>query len=81
VNDFRLAQIHYEMASEVDPTFANVYFNLALVQSLNHELAAAIASLTKYQGLVPAVEARHADELLRSLRQTLAAKKDSRIGS
>jgi len=40
VNDFRLAQIHYEMAAEVDPTFANVYFNLALVQSINNELSA-----------------------------------------
>src|SRR5262245_48005182 len=33
VNDFRLAQVHYEMAAEVDPAFANVHFNLALVQS------------------------------------------------
>ena len=81
VNDFRLAQIHYEMAAEVDPTFANVYFNLGLVQSLNHELAAAIQTLTKYQQLVPAAEGRHADELLRNLRQSLAEKKDSRLGS
>jgi tetratricopeptide (TPR) repeat protein len=81
VNDFRLAQIHYEMAAEVDPTFANVYFNLALAQSINNELAAAISTLTKYQQLVPANEARHAEELLRNLRQSLAAKKDSRIGS
>ena len=81
VNDFRLAQVHYEMAAEVDPAFANVYFNLALVQSINQELVAAIATLTKYQQLVPAEEARHADELLRNLRQTLAAKKDSRVGS
>jgi len=80
VNDFRLAQIHYEMAVEIDPTFANVYFNLALVQSLNSELTAAIATLAKYQQLAPADEARHADELLRSLRQSLAAKKDSRLG-
>src|SRR5687767_12192897 len=36
VNDFRLAQIHYEMAIEIDPEFANVYFNLGLVHSLNH---------------------------------------------
>src|SRR6266540_1578212 len=49
VNDCRLAQIHYEMAVEVDPEFANVYFNLALVQSINHELAAAIATLVRYQ--------------------------------
>jgi tetratricopeptide (TPR) repeat protein len=81
VNDFRLAQIHYEMAIEVDPTFANVYFNLALVHSINHELAAAIATLTRYQQMVPAEEASHADELLRNLRQSLAAKKDSRLGS
>ncbi|HEY0946071.1 MAG TPA: tetratricopeptide repeat protein [Opitutaceae bacterium] len=81
VNDFRLAQIHYEMAVEVDPDFANVYFNLALVQSINNDLAAAIATLTKYQQRVTPEEARNADELLRNLKQTLAAKKDSRLGS
>lgn len=77
VNDFRLAQVHYEMAAEVDPTFANVYFNLALVQSLNHDLAGAIATLTRYQELAPPEEARQADELLRNLRQTLAAQAPS----
>jgi hypothetical protein len=58
-----------------------VYFNLALVQSINNELAAAIGTLTKYQQLVPAEEARNADELLRNLRQSLAARNDSRHGS
>jgi len=81
VNDFRLAQIHYEIAAEVDPSFANVYFNLGLVQSINHELAVAITTLTKYQQLVTAEEARNADELLRNLRQSLAAANDSRLGS
>jgi len=81
VNDFRLAQIHYEMAAEVDPTFANVYFNLALVQSINHEFAAAIKTLTKYQQLVPEDEALHADDLLRDLRQSLAATNDSQVRS
>ena len=80
VNDFRLAQVHYEMAAEVDPSFANVFFNLGLVQSINHELADAIAALTKYQQLVSPEEGRNADELLRNLRQTLAAR-DSRHGS
>src|SRR6266581_8744647 len=51
-NDFRLAQVHYEMAGEVDPSFANVYFNLALVQALNNDLAAAVNALGKYQELV-----------------------------
>ena len=73
VNDFRLAQIHYEIAAEVDPSFANAYFNLALVQSLNHELAGAIDTLLKYQQLVTREEARNADDLLRVLRKSLAA--------
>ena len=80
VNDFRLAQIHYEMAGEVDPSFANVYFNLALVQSINNELAAAIDALTKYQQLVSADESRNADELMLNLKRLLAAK-NSGLGS
>jgi tetratricopeptide (TPR) repeat protein len=80
VNDFRLAQIHYEMAAEVDGSFANVHFNLALVQSINNELAAAINTLTRYQELVSPDEARNADELLQSLRKSLAAAKNSRLG-
>lgn len=74
VNDFRLAQVHFELAAEMDPNFANVFFNLALALSLNHDLAAAIGALTKYQQLVPPDEATHADELLGILRQSLAAK-------
>ena len=81
LNDFRLAQTHYELAVEVEPTFANVYFNLALVQSLNNAPAAAIATLTKYQQMVSAEDAQHADELLRTLRQAVASKTDSRLGS
>jgi tetratricopeptide (TPR) repeat protein len=80
VNDFRLAQLHYELAAEVEPTFANTYFNLALVLALNADLSAAIASLVKYQHLAPKADARHADELLGTLRQTLAAKNDSQSG-
>src|SRR5205809_3220262 len=73
VNDFRLAQIHYEMAGDVDPSFANVYFNLALVQAINNDFAAAVSALSKYQELVSEDEARNADELLRSLKKSLAA--------
>src|SRR5207249_5168508 len=81
VNDFRLAQIHYEMAREVDPSFANVYFNLALVQAIKNDLRAAISALIKYQELVSSDDARHADELLLNLRKSLAAAKNSRVGS
>src|SRR5947207_2739385 len=61
VNDFRLAQIHYEMAKEVDPSFANVYFNLALVQAINNDLGAAVSALTRYQELVSKDEAGNAE--------------------
>jgi tetratricopeptide (TPR) repeat protein len=81
LNDFRLAQIHYEMAGQVDPSFANAYFNLALVQSIHRDFAAAISALTKYQALVSADEARNADELLRTIKESLAAARNSRLQS
>jgi tetratricopeptide (TPR) repeat protein len=78
VNDLRLAQVHYEMAAEVEPSFPNVYFNLALVQAINNDLAAAITALGKYQQLVPAHEGRNADELLHNLKKSLAASNSCR---
>ncbi|HZR16100.1 MAG TPA: tetratricopeptide repeat protein [Verrucomicrobiae bacterium] len=80
VNDLRLAQVHYELATEVDPAFPNVYFNLALVLSMKNEFAAAISALTKYQEIVPIEEARNADELLDNLKRSLAAAKNFQTG-
>ena len=74
LNDFRLAQIHYEMAGEVEPSFANIYFNLALVQTINNDASGAIAALHKYQSLVSRDEAQTAEETLRDLRKSLEAK-------
>jgi tetratricopeptide (TPR) repeat protein len=79
VNDFRLAQLHYEIAAEIDPLFPNVYFNLALVLSITSEFGPAIGALTKYQQMVPAEEGRHADELLENLRKSLAASNNSSV--
>jgi tetratricopeptide (TPR) repeat protein len=79
LNDFRLAQVHYEMAGEVDPAFANVYFNLALVRAITNDLGAAIDALAKYQSLVSEDEARNAEELMRNLKKSVAAAKDSRL--
>lgn len=79
-NDFRLAQLHYELASEVDPSFPNVYFNLALVRAINNDLAAAVESLSKYQQLVSSEEGRNAEELLNNLKRALAARKNSQVG-
>jgi tetratricopeptide (TPR) repeat protein len=72
-NDLRLAQVHYEFAGEVDPAFASVFFNLALVQAINHNLTASISALTRYKELVSDDEGRNADELLRNLKRSLSA--------
>jgi tetratricopeptide (TPR) repeat protein len=72
-NDLRLAQLHYEIAGEIDPAFGSVFFNLALVQAINHNLAASIGALTKYKELVSPEEGRAADELLENLKRSLAA--------
>jgi tetratricopeptide (TPR) repeat protein len=81
LNDFRLAQIHYELAVEVDSSFANAYFNLALIQAINDDFAAALGALARYQQLVSEEEGRIAGELLHNLRQSLGGSKSSRIGS
>jgi tetratricopeptide (TPR) repeat protein len=81
VNDLRLAQVHYEMATELDASFPNVYFNLALVLSINNEFGAAMNALTRYQRMVPPDEGRKADELLANLKKSLAASKSSRAGA
>jgi Flp pilus assembly protein TadD len=65
VNDLRLARVHYEIAGEIDPAFANVFCNLALIQAINHDLAAAMTTLRRYRDLVSEEEARNADVLLR----------------
>jgi tetratricopeptide (TPR) repeat protein len=79
-NDCRLAQLHYELAVAVDPSFPSAYFNLALVQAINEELGAAVSSLTRYQELVGKEEGHNAEELLDNLKKSLAAlAKNSRL--
>ena len=80
-NDFRLAQLHFELATQLDANFANAYFNLALVQAINADNAAAVQTLVKYKRLVSADEGRIAEELLDNLQKSLAAAKKSRLGS
>lgn len=79
-NDFRLAQLHYELAAEIDPEFANIYYNLALVQSLNHDLRGAIDTLLRYQQLAAPEDARQAEQLLDGLRRSLAIKQGTSLG-
>jgi tetratricopeptide (TPR) repeat protein len=78
VNDFRLAQLHYQMTTQVEPDFANAYFNLALVQAINNDLAASAKSLAMYQSLVPEEESRVARQLLDDLKKSFG--KNSGVG-
>jgi tetratricopeptide (TPR) repeat protein len=81
INDFRLAQVHYEMAREIDPAFPNVYFNLALVQGINNDFDGALKALRQYQELVPDAEGRMAGELLQKLKNSMLAARNTRLGS
>jgi tetratricopeptide (TPR) repeat protein len=80
-NDFHLAQTHYEMAGEVEPSFANAFFNLALIQAVNNDFDGAVNALSKYQSLVPKEEGQAAAELLQNLKQSLVAARDARLGT
>ncbi len=73
VNDLRLARVHYEIAGELEPSFANVYFNLALVQALSNDLPASVAALARYKALASEDDGRNADELLQNLTRSLSA--------
>ena len=80
-NDFRLAQLHFQMAAELDPSFANARFNLALVLAINGDAEAAASALEHYKALVDAADARAAEELLENLRRFVVAAKDIRLGA
>ena len=68
----RLARLHYELAAEIEPSFANVQFNLGLALAMSGDLELAVAALNKYRELAPQGEAGKADELLASLERALA---------
>lgn len=65
--DLRLAQMHFQLAAEVEPSFPNLYFNLGLVHALSQDFPAAIVALRRYKDLAGAEEGEKADELLGTL--------------
>src|SRR5712692_7039450 len=75
VGDLPLAKVHYELASELAPSFPNVYFNLGLVHAVNGDFAAAIESFSKYKELTPEEEGKKAEELLTTLQRSLSTKR------
>jgi tetratricopeptide (TPR) repeat protein len=71
-DNLRLARMHYELASEINPAFPNLYFNLGLVLALLEKTKAAIDAFLKYQQLASSAESKNVDDFIRELRRSLA---------
>lgn len=69
--NLRLARMHYELAAEIEPEHAGVYFNLGLTHALNNDFSAALVAFRKYKSLAPHDDATKADELVEKLEQLL----------
>jgi len=68
--NLRLAQLHYELAGEVEPSFPNLYFNLGLVHALNEDYNSAVIALDRYKELAPAREGVKAEDLLTNIKRS-----------
>ena len=71
--DFRLAKLHYEICTVVEPDFPDTYFNLGLVLVMSKQQEHAVHALKRYKSLVPEHEGVKADELMSSLGKTTQA--------
>jgi tetratricopeptide (TPR) repeat protein len=70
--NLRAARAHYEVASSLRRDFANLYFNLGLVQAMSDDLRGALTTLGKFRKLASESEGQNVDELLASLRESVA---------
>jgi tetratricopeptide (TPR) repeat protein len=65
--ELKLAKLHYEIALEIDPDFANIYFNLGLLHAMNENMTEAVKLLKHFKKIAPEDIAGNADELLATL--------------
>jgi tetratricopeptide (TPR) repeat protein len=72
-DNLRLARMHYELAIELQPDFASVYFNVALVAALSNDLVFAIEALQRYKALAADREGNKVNDLLEKLQRALNA--------
>jgi Flp pilus assembly protein TadD len=66
--DFRLARLHYEISSVIEPRSASVHFNLGLIHAIDGDLTSAIEELNKARENATDEELTQVDELLASLQ-------------
>ncbi|MFQ5641403.1 MAG: tetratricopeptide repeat protein, partial [bacterium] len=78
LENLNLAQHHYEIAAEIDAHFPNIFFNLGLVLAMREDFDAALTALSKYRELAPDEDGVKADDLLTSLKRSLAAQRGLR---
>jgi tetratricopeptide (TPR) repeat protein len=67
VGNFSLAKVHYEIAIEIEPGFANSYFNLGLTLAMNKQFKEAVKVLDEYRKLSPPEHQKQAEDLIRKL--------------
>jgi len=75
LDNLAAARLHYEVARSINKSYPQLYFNLGLVLASQGELPGAIDALVKYSEMAPPEEAAKADDLLQSLRESLAVEK------
>ena len=73
--DLRLARLHYEIASQIESSFAHVYFNLALVHMREADVEAAIAAFKRCEELAPEDERPQVEDLLSRLESLKSQKR------
>jgi DNA-binding transcriptional MerR regulator len=69
--DFRLARLHYEISAIIEPCSASVHFNLGLINAIDGNMNAAIASLNKAKEYATEEDLAQIEELLSSLQKAL----------
>ncbi len=70
--DLDAARVQYELATAIDDSFPNLFFNLGLLLAIDGRYEDAFSALIRYRALAPEDEGRHADDLLDNLRETIA---------
>jgi tetratricopeptide (TPR) repeat protein len=71
--DLRLARLHYELATEIEPSFPDLYFNLGLVHAVNGEFEAAVNILKRARELSEPDEGARVEELLARIAKLLCS--------
>jgi tetratricopeptide (TPR) repeat protein len=69
--DLRLARLHYELASEIEPNFPDIHFNLGLVHSLSGDFQEAVLAFEKAREFASGEDAAKITSLLENLRNAL----------